>query len=107
LRFREAASGPENIHGPFIRTPIAIDSAHAENAVQLPQIEDRTEACPFIEANDTRCNSHFTLGHLSQAFGDCMGQYQQCPNYHRLSATINSTRVIATLHGRQLQPTGT
>ncbi len=73
-----------------------------------PRIPQRTDACPFLEANDERCDSHFSLGRLSLAFGDCFGRYHQCPNYHRLKArSPHHALVLATVHGRQLQPTGT
>jgi hypothetical protein len=64
------------------------------------------DVCPFLEAGDARCDSHFTLGQLSLAFGDCFGAYTACPNYHRLRQT-DGVRVLATIHGRRLQPTGT
>lgn len=83
-----------------------------------------TGCCPYIDDGDRLCESHFSLGRLSEAFGDCFGNYRQCPAYARLSrldaATDADPRVAAhagpvpadpptftpielTLHGRRLQ----
>jgi len=63
-------------------------------------------ACPFIDLDDERCNDHFTLGHLSQAFGACFGNYESCPNYYRLAKRHPGHLVRLTHHGRTLKPTG-
>ena len=68
-----------------------------------------TPACPFIDLNDEQCGGHFTLSHLSDAFGDCMGSYRKCPHYYRLQREhprrfIRSTH--PTVYGHPLQPTG-
>ena len=42
-------------------------------------------ACPFVNANDPRCESRFGLGRLEQAFTVCFGSYRVCPMYHRIS----------------------
>lgn len=65
------------------------------------------DACPFIDADDARCASHFTLKRLSEAFGDCLDGYYGCTTYWRL-ARENPQRLISlTAHGKPLQPTGT
>jgi len=68
---------------------------------------DSPHACPFIDDDDPQCGSHFTLGHLSQAFGDCFGSYRRCPNYYRLLRKHPERLILPTVHGRPLQPTGT
>jgi hypothetical protein len=68
--------------------------------------EAATPACPFIELGDPRCGSHFTLSRLSDAFGDCMGSYRQCPHYYRLQREHPRRIIRPTLYGHTLQPTG-
>ena len=65
------------------------------------------DACPFLEFDDPRCASHFKLSRLSEAFGDCFGHYRRCPNFYRLLGRTPHQRIRLTVHGRQLQPTGT
>jgi len=72
--------------------------------------------CPFLDTGDRLCESHFSLGRLSEAFGDCFGDYQRCPNYARLSGLDRAVAPAApaaparltdlTRHGRRLQATG-
>lgn len=64
------------------------------------------DTCPFLELGDDRCNSHFTLHRLSDALGECFGEYRRCPNFYRL-AKHNPHLLVVTVHGRRLQPTGT
>lgn len=47
---------------------------------------DRAIHCPFLNRSDTRCSSHFSLDHLSDAFEQCMDAYQNCPVYLELLA---------------------
>lgn len=67
------------------------------------------DPCPFIDDEDPRCASHFTLGHLSEAFGHCVDGYRGCATYWRL-VRDNPQRMIkltaVTHDGRPLQPTG-
>lgn len=70
---------------------------------QSPQTAD---ACPFIEHGEPGCNSHFTLGKLRQAFGDCFGDYRQCSQFHKILTGSSHPVVSVTVHGRDLQPTG-
>ena len=65
-------------------------------------------SCPFIDLNDTRCSTHFTLGRLDEAFDLCLNhQHRSCPTYHRLQrerhGTVNiqeeSRPVALTLNG--------
>lgn len=70
-------------------------------------IEDHAalRACPYIDREDPSCSSHFTLTRLGDAFGDCLGNYHQCPHYLRLSARQPLRH--PTVHGHALAPTGT
>jgi len=67
-----------------------------------------TDRCPFIELDDERCASRFTLSHLAEAFEMCFDRYQSCPTYYRLAQQHpdKQLRVHLTAHGRSLQPTG-
>ena len=66
--------------------------------------------CPFLDTGDRLCESHFSLGRLSEAFGDCFGDYHHCPNYARLSGVDRSDAAPPrltdlTFHGRRLHAT--
>lgn len=65
------------------------------------------DACPFIDDNDSRCASHFTLTRLSDAFGDCLDGYRGCATYWRLVRENPNRLITLTAHGKPLQPTGT
>jgi hypothetical protein len=71
-------------------------------------IPDVSEACPFIDDNQASCSSHFKLGHLSEAFGDCIGGFQSCTHYWRMNSKLPQPHPVITLtaYGRPLQPTG-
>ena len=73
----------------------------------------RTEptACPFMDLDDHRCASRFSLSRLNEAFGICMNRYLACPTYYRLLREHNGVTPI-TINGqpvarRPLRPTGT
>ena len=53
---------------------------------------DRAIHCPFLNRSDTRCSSHFSLDHLSDAFEQCMDAYQTCPVYLELLAERRERR---------------
>jgi hypothetical protein len=55
----------------------------------MPQ---RAIHCPFLNRSDTRCSSHFSLDHLSDAFEQCMDAYQTCPVYLELLAERRERR---------------
>ena len=73
--------------------------------------ETESTGCPFVENDDSRCASHFTLGHLNEAFDICMNGHLGCPTYYRLlresqraaTLTINGQPFAA---GRKLRATG-
>jgi hypothetical protein len=46
-------------------------------------------ACPFVNHNDERCSSRFSLGRIDQAFSVCFGSYRACPMYHRISGEVS------------------
>jgi hypothetical protein len=47
-------------------------------------MSDRVKHCPFLNRADARCSSHFSLGHLSDALGQCFDQYAGCGVYREL-----------------------
>lgn len=55
----------------------------------MPQ---RAVHCPFLNRSDSRCSSHFSLDHLSDAFEQCMDAYQSCPVYLELLAERRERR---------------
>lgn len=84
--------------------------------------------CPYVDCNDIRCTSRFSLGRIDQAFSVCFGSYRACPMYHRIAAeagidvasavgkptpdnapTAHSSTIIVTANGcaLPLRPTGT
>lgn len=62
-------------------------------------IENESQCCPFIESDDSRCASHFSLGRLNEAFDVCVNRHLGCPTYYRLLRERNSVTNL-TLHGR-------
>ncbi len=80
--------------------------AEGEPQVRRLSLHD-VGTCPFVEHGDASCNGHFTLGHLSDAFGDCFGDYRRCPHFQRLLGGADQPPIGVTVHGRALQPTGT
>jgi hypothetical protein len=94
--------------------------------------ESNWPICPFVDCNDNRCSTRFSLGRIDQAFSVCFGSYRACPMYHRLTAEagrmfveagVDAVReasketpdypipgiITVTAHGRAvpLRPTGT
>lgn len=73
---------------------------------------DPAEPCPYMNDDRASCSSHFTLEHLSQAFGDCIGEFRSCSNFWAMNAnplphpTHPQHITTITAHGRPLQPTG-
>ncbi|MBI1368059.1 MAG: hypothetical protein GC162_05335 [Planctomycetes bacterium] len=65
-----------------------------------------TDDCPFIDDDDARCRSHFTLDHLNEALSVCMGGYHGCATYWRLRREHPQRLIALTAHGQPLQPTG-
>ena len=71
--------------------------------------------CPFVDANDPRCGSRFSVTRLEQAFTVCFGSYRHCPMFRRISATpiaaraARSVLIEVTAHGSSLplRATGT
>lgn len=41
--------------------------------------------CPYINRNDPRCATHWTLHELGQAYEHCADRYQECPVYLRMA----------------------
>ena len=40
--------------------------------------------CPYIDGDDPRCASHFTLGQIDQAFALCLNNHERCPTYKKI-----------------------
>lgn len=53
-------------------------------ATPLKLADAEVPCCPFLESDDPRCASHFTLTRLSDAFGHCVNRHLGCPLYYRL-----------------------
>ena len=62
------------------------------------RVDIDSTSCPFIDLNDPRCDRHFTLSRIADAFGLCLGNYQSCPIYHTLSAETQPIPI--TLSGK-------
>ncbi|MCP3905329.1 MAG: hypothetical protein GY715_17010 [Planctomycetes bacterium] len=83
--------------------------------------EAKTEppgVCPYVNHNDLRCATRFSLGRIEQAFSVCFGAYYGCPMFHRINgertrspepAVVPLTISSGTGHGTglPLRPTGT
>lgn len=74
--------------------------------------------CPFVDTNDPRCGSRFSVTRLEQAFTVCFGSYRHCPMFRRISAMplagqparpARSALIEVTAHGSSLplRATGT
>ena len=82
---------------------------------------ERAGGCPFVNLNDPRCGTRFSLGRIDQAFSVCFGAYHACPMYQRIrreqaeSETRRAVGVELTVITREplrgprlpLRPTGT
>ncbi len=47
---------------------------------------DGTLECPFLDRNDARCASRFTVGALDSFFALCCGSFRRCSTYHLIRA---------------------
>lgn len=50
------------------------------------EASDGTLECPFLDRNDARCASRFTVAALDTFFALCCGSFRRCPTYHRMRA---------------------
>jgi uncharacterized protein CbrC (UPF0167 family) len=48
------------------------------------QDEIETVVCPFIDADDGRCASRFSLSRMDEAFELCLARHLSCVTYHQL-----------------------
>ncbi|MEX2216175.1 MAG: hypothetical protein WD768_18835 [Phycisphaeraceae bacterium] len=55
--------------------------------------------CPFLEKDDPRCASHFSLKHLDEAFDVCVNGHRACPMYYRMLREQNLGTTL-TLRGQ-------
>lgn len=51
-----------------------------------PMAPSSDPTCPFIDLNDHRCASSFTLGRLDRAFGVCLRRHAACPIFYRIAS---------------------
>ncbi len=42
-------------------------------------------ACPYVNHDDPRCSSRFSLGRIDQAFCVCFGAFTTCPMYIQIT----------------------
>ena len=74
-------------------------------------MESESTVCPFLDHDDARCASHFSLGRISEAFDTCVNRHLGCPTYYRLLREQTLVTNL-TLHGqsfaaqRELRATG-
>jgi len=90
-----------------------------EASPESPQSRNASAAaCPYVDRNDPRCATRFSLGRIEQAFSVCFGAYYGCPMFHRINsertptpraAVVQLTIMSGSGHGRglPLRPTGT
>jgi len=60
------------------------------------RVDIESTSCPFIDLNDPRCDRHFTLSRIEDAFGLCLGNYHNCPTYHRLTVETRPLRITVS-----------
>ena len=72
----------------------------------MPRLQTTEPACcPFLDQDDPRCSSHFSLGRLTEAFDNCVNRHLGCPTYYRLLREQNLVTTI-TFHGRTIFSAG-
>ena len=82
--------------------------------MRRPRINVESTCCPFINRDDPRCASRFTLNRMHEAFGECLGAYHGCQTYHelqrrRLPSTVHVTINSAgggIIHTRTIRAAG-
>ena len=76
---------------------------------QLARRSPATDACPFVNSNDPRCGTRFSLGRLEQAFTVCFGNFHACPMYQSIvrerngQTTSNGSTVPITVFRHAVQ----
>lgn len=89
--------------------------AGARPAATVPEGPMVSNSCPYLERNDGRCSSRFSLDRLDQMFEVCLGPgVQGCFMFHRLRredvrAAASRVEPVQPTHDGQpipLRPTG-
>ncbi len=52
-------------------------------------------SCPFIDLNDPRCASSFTLGRLDRAFDVCLRRPMACHLFYRIALEQRAQGAVA------------
>lgn len=71
--------------------------------------ESEGPVCPFVDLNDKRCASHFTLSRMDEAFDLCMRRHLHCVTYYQIlqerrgaSSELGIPNVRITIEGRSI-----
>ena len=74
----------------------------------MPSKHNQSQTCPFIDDGYVSCASRFTLAHLDEACDVCLGSYNTCQVYHRLSGIQRNPSLDMRINGQavELRPTG-
>jgi len=49
-----------------------------------PNGRDEKRSCPYIDGDDPRCASHFTLSQIDQAFSLCLNNHECCSTFKNI-----------------------
>jgi hypothetical protein len=64
--------------------------------------------CPFLNRDDARCSTRFSVGNMEYAFSHCFENYKACPTYLELLVERRVRRMSeAVIHGhvaREIAP---
>ena len=53
--------------------------------------ESVTGECPFLNHDDSRCRTRFSLRQIAQTFDFCLDRYRACPVYYTLQHESRAT----------------
>ena len=98
-RMPKMLSHPPSLHfEPSVHLPRSHRSGPAASPPTSP-IDSRetfSGSCPFLDRNDERCASRFSLGHLEQMIDVCLGTGSSgCLMYHRLRMEDEQGTVVS------------
>ncbi len=65
--------------------------------------QDDPQPCPFIDLDDPRCASHFSLGRMHEAIGTCLENHACCATYYSIQAEQRA-QIRLTLFGQPVAP---
>jgi hypothetical protein len=53
----------------------------------MPQ---KTQTCPYLDLDDTRCSERLTMSQIADVYRLCLGQPSDCPVYDDLHTQCDS-----------------